>query len=146
MKKQAWMILSALALVGMIAVVGASTLMGGCTSTIETAAGGTVPMKCHWTFIATKFIGIIGIVSCILALANSTKEGRRTAAVVTAVTALVIILVTSPVGIGLCANADMHCHQTALVVWIASGVSLVAAAVQAIKADPAAAERPKMKL
>lgn len=113
---------------------------------IETAAGGTVPMKCHWTFIATSFVAIIGIVTALLALIDSTKEGRRTAAIATAVSTLVVILLTSPLGIGLCGNADMHCHQTALVVWIASGISLIAAIIQIAKADPNAATLPKRGL
>ncbi len=103
-------------------------------------------MKCHWTFVATSFVGIIGIVTSLLALIDSTKEGRRTAAIATAVSAIVIILLTSPLGIGLCGNADMHCHQTALVVWIASGASLVIAIIQTVKADPNAATLPKMGL
>lgn len=146
MGKRTWIALSAVALAGMLAVVGASTFMGGCSMAIETAAGATVPMKCHWTFIATSFVGIIGIVTSVLALIGSSKEGRRTAAITTAVSALVVIALTSPLGIGLCGNADMHCHQTALVVWIACGISLIAAIVQIVKADPNAATLPKRGL
>lgn len=146
MSKKAWMVLSALELVGMLVVIGASTLMGGCTKTIATAMGGEVPMKCHWTFIATTFVGVLGVVTTLLALVNSTKEGRRTAALATAVTAIVILLLPSPLGIGLCGDTSMHCHQTALYVWIAAGVSLVIAIIQIAKADPAIAELPKKDL
>lgn len=59
----------------MAAVVAVSVLMGGCAKPVETAAGGTVPMKCHWTFVATTLVGAAGVVTALLALAGRTKEG-----------------------------------------------------------------------
>lgn len=146
MGKKAWTVLAALGIVCMLVVVGTSTFMGGCAKTIETAMGGEVPMKCHWTFIATTFVGIIGIVTTLLSLVASTREARRTAALATAVTAIVILLLPSPLGIGLCGDTSMHCHQTALYVWIAAGASLLIAVIQIARADPAIAELPKKKL
>ena len=125
----------------MAAVVAVSVLMGGCAEPVETAAGGTVPMKCHWTFVATTLVGAVGAVTALLALAGRTKEGRRFAAVAAAT-----VLLTTPAGIGLCGNPDMSCHQTALVLWVAAGIALVVGIVQAAKADPKGAELPKMKL
>lgn len=146
MGKRAWMILAALGVAAMVAVVAVSTFMGGCAKPVETAAGGTVPMKCHWTFIATTFIGIVGMVTALLGLAGSTKEGRRFAGIASVAVAAAVVLLTTPVGIGLCANADMHCHQTALALRITAGIALVVGIVQAVKADPQGAELPKMKL
>ena len=130
----------------MAAVVAVSVLMGGCAELVETAAGGTVPMKCHWTFVATTLVGAVGAVTALLALAGRTKEGRRIAGIATAAVAAATVLLTTPAGIGLCGNPDMSCHQTALVLWVAAGIALVVGIVQAAKADPKGAELPKMKL
>ena len=141
MGRRAWMLLAVVGVMAMAAVVAVSVLMGGCAKPVETAAGGTVPMKCHWTFVATTLVGTAGVVTALLALAGRTKEGRRFAGIATAT-----VLLTTPAGIGLCANPDMSCHQTGLVLWVAAGIALVVGIVQAAKADPKGAELPKMKL
>lgn len=146
MSKRARMVVAAVGLVAMLGILAASAFMGGCSKPVETAAGGIVPMKCHWTFVATTFVGIIGVVTTLLALAGTTKEGRRFAGIVSIAVAVVAVLLTTPAGIGLCGSADMHCHQTALILWIAAGLALVAGVVQVVKADPKSAELPKMKL
>ena len=79
-------------------------------------------------------------------LAGRTKEGRRFAGIATVAVAAATVLLTTPAGIGLCANPDMSCHQTGLVLWVAAGIALVVGIVQAAKADPKGAELPKMKL
>lgn len=146
MTKRSWMIVSALVVVGMAILVGVSVFMGGCSNVIETATGATVPMKCHWTFVATAFTGTIGVITALLALISSTKEGRRNAAVATLAAGAATVLLTTPAGIGLCANTDMHCHQAAIMLWATSAVVLVLALVQIAKADPQKATVPKMKL
>ena len=133
MGRRAWMLLAVVGVMAMAAVVAVSVLMGGCAKPVETAAGGTVPMKCHWTFVATTLVGAAGVVTALLALAGRTKEAAT-------------VLLTTPAGIGLCANPDMSCHQTGLVLWVAAGIALVVGIVQAAKADPKGAELPKMKL
>ena len=146
MSRRAWMVLAVAGVAAMAAVVAVSVLMGGCAKPVETAAGGTVPMKCHWTFVATTLVGAAGVVTALLALAGRTKEGRRFAGIATVAAAAATVLVTAPAGIGLCANPDMSCHQTALVLWVAAGIALVVGIVQAAKADPKGTELPKMKL
>ena len=146
MGRRAWMLLAVVGVMAMAAVVAVSVLMGGCAKPVETAAGGTVPMKCHWTFVATTLVGAAGVVTALLALAGRTKEGRRFAGSATVAVAAATVLLTTPAGIGLCANPDMSCHQTGLVLWVAAGIALVVGIVQAAKADPKGAELPKMKL
>ena len=146
MGRRAWMLLAVVGVMAMAAVVAVSVLMGGCAKPVETAAGGTVPMKCHWTFVATTLVGAAGVVTALLALAGRTKEGRRFAGIATVAVAAATVLLTTPAGIGLCANPDMSCHQTGLVLWVAAGIALVVGIVQAAKADPNVAELPKMKL
>lgn len=146
MGRRAWMLLAVVGVMAMAAVVAVSVLMGGCAKPVETAAGGTVPMKCHWTFVATTLVGAAGVVTALLALAGRTKEGRRFAGIATVAVAAATVLLTTTAGIGLCANPDMSCHQTGLVLWVAAGIALVVGIVQAAKADPKGAELPKMKL
>ena len=146
MGRRAWMLLAVVGVMAMAAVVAVSVLMGGCAKPVETAAGGTVPMKCHWTFVATTLVGTAGVVTALLALAGRTKEGRRFAGIATVAVAAATVLLTTPAGIGLCANPDMSCHQPGLVLWVAAGIALVVGIVQAAKADPKGAELPKMKL
>lgn len=146
MGRRAWMLLAVVGVMAMAAVVAVSVLMGGCAKPVETAAGGTVPMKCHWTFVATTLVGAAGVVTALLALAGRTKEGCRFAGIATVAVAAATVLLTTPAGIGLCANPDMSCHQTGLVLWVAAGIALVVGIVQAAKADPKGAELPKMKL
>ena len=74
MGRRAWMLLAVVGVMAMAAVVAVSVLMGGCAKPVETAAGGTVPMKCHWTFVATTLVGAAGVVTALLALAGRTKE------------------------------------------------------------------------
>ena len=63
MGRRAWMLLAVVGVMAMAAVVAVSVLMGGCAKPVETAAGGTVPMKCHWTFVATTLVGAAGVVT-----------------------------------------------------------------------------------
>lgn len=146
MGRRAWMLLAVVGVMAMAAVVAVSVLMGGCAKPVETAAGGTVPMKCHWTFVATTLVGAAGVVTALLALAGRRRRGRRFAGIATVAVAAATVLLTTPAGIGLCANPDMSCHQTGLVLWVAAGIALVVGIVQAAKADPKGAELPKMKL
>ena len=68
MGRRAWMLLAVVGVMAMAAVVAVSVLMGGCAKPVETAAGGTVPMKCHWTFVATTLVGAAGVVTALLSL------------------------------------------------------------------------------
>lgn len=146
MNKTAWTIVGAIAVIASAAVVIASLAMGGCDHMLETTSGGTCWMKCHWTFIAASFTGIAGIASSVLAVLGKTAEGRRNAAITTVVVAAIVIFFTLDAGIGLCGNAAMHCHQTALVVRIAAAVAIVCGIAQVARANPEKANVPKMKL
>lgn len=146
MSKAAWTVVGIVEIIATAAVVLVATLMGGCDHTLETTSGGTCFMKCHWTFVAISIAGIAGIVGALLALIGKTTEGRRFAAIEVIVVAAISVFFTTDAGIGLCGNAAMHCHQTALGVWIASAVAIVCAIVQIVKANPDEANIPKMKL
>ena len=146
MSKTAWTVVGIVEIIATAAVVAIAALMGGCNHTLETTSGGTCFMKCHWTFVAISIAGIAGIVNALLALIGKTTEGRRFAAIGVIVIAAISFFFTMDAGIGLCGNAAMHCHQTALGVWIASAVAVVCAIIQLAKANPEEANIPKMKL
>ena len=146
MSKTAWTIACAVAAVVMAAMSVVSAFMGGCPGVLELASGSSVPMKCHWTFIADAFIGIMGIVSALVAISCKEQSGRRAASIGYIATALVAACMPAPFAIGLCANPDMHCHSTAIIVWALCAVAAIVGIVLVAKANPAAADLPKRSL
>lgn len=146
MKQGSWRVVAAVQVACMVAMAVSCAAVGGCGTPIETAAGGTVPMKCAWTFVADTFVAIAGVIAGVLTFASSEKQSRRVAAATVLVIAATAALIASPAGIGICANAEMHCHITAYVLWVLCAVSGIIALVQLAKADPAEAAKPKMKL
>ena len=145
MKAGTWKALGVVPVLCMVVVVAVSAAMGGCDKMIECTSG-MMPMKCHWTFVAATFVGVAGVVSAVAALAAKTTEGRRVAALMTIVVGAVVAVLPMDFVIGLCGNAEMECHRTALVVWVAVAVAIVVALVQMAKANPADAEKPKLGL
>ena len=143
MSKTAWTVLGAITAIASAVIVIASFAMGGCDHMLETASGGTCWMKCHWTFVAASFTGIAGIVSAVLAVLGKTTEGRRFAAIMTIVTAALVIFFTLDAGIGLCGNSSMQCHKTALVVRIASAAAIICSIAQIAGADQERRTRPR---
>lgn len=121
------------------------SLVGGCNGTIETSSG-LIPMKCHWTFVAIACIAPVTLVGFLLAAWSRTKDARRIALVMTAATLLVITLLPTPLGIGICANAEMGCKLSAAISWGIDAVAFIVVIVLWAKADPQAASKPKKTL
>lgn len=146
MNSRTWAALSGFTLVAMAGATQTSLLLGGCDGMIECTSG-FVPMKCHWTFVATALVSLIGVVSSIagMFLAKS-KDARRIAALVTLATSIVIALIPTSFVIGLCNGDGMTCHQTAIIVWVDMAAVAIASLVQLAKADIASSKKPKMKL
>lgn len=145
MGNKARIVLSVIPLACMAAVVGASLLMGGCDKLIECASG-SFPMRCHWTFVACSIVGLLGLVSSTCALVAKGREARLMTAAGTFTAAAACLLCLSSAGIGLCQNAEMACHQTALVVRMLAGCAGAAALVQMVKAGDNGEQLPKLKL
>lgn len=117
--------------------------MGGCTAQIETAAGGQVPMKCHWTMIAVTLVEAMGAFSALGLAFVKCKVGRRWLACGGLIAqALALVALHTPL-MGLCGDASMHCHETALVVTVLAVVAAVLCIVAAALADPKRADLPK---
>lgn len=145
MSKKARIVLSVIPLACTAAIAGASFLVGGCDKLIECASG-SFPMRCHWAFVACGIIGLLGLISSTCALAAKGREGRLIAAAGTFAAAAACFLCLSSAGIGLCQNAEMACHQTALAVRILAGCAGAAALAQMAKAGDNEESLPKLKL
>ena len=88
MRKNVWKAAAAAIAVCMLVMVAASLFIEGCTKMLETTAGNMVPMKCHWVFVATAIVGIVGLVGALCSFVCSTKEGRRVSSILVAVCAV----------------------------------------------------------
>ncbi len=130
----------------MAAISIVSAVMGGCPGMLELANGNSVPMKCHWTFIADTFIPIIGVVVALMAITCKDHSGRRAMAVVYIAVAAIAACIPAPFSIGTCAKAEMMCNSTAPVVWVLCAVAVVIGIVQIVKSNPEAIELPKRSI
>ncbi len=145
MRQRTWVILSVIEIIAILAVIGVSVGMGGCTKMIECVSG-SVPMKCHWTFVATTVTSVGALLIAGAALFTKTREGRLVGAFATLVALGATLFITTPLGIGICSSPEMHCHQTAPVLWAAAGIGCVLALIQLIMANPDKADLPKMRV
>ncbi|GEM_PF-695124 len=89
-----------------------------CDHQITTAAGGAVPMRCHWTFQAEFLIAAAAVLVAGLLWIVRHGEARRVVGVVLVIFSLLAVSVTQPWGIGLCGRAEMACHHTAHWIWL----------------------------
>ena len=144
MKASVWKMLCALgcALFVVPLVLG---FTGACSGMLECATG-AVPMKCHWAFRAEVLLAPLGIVAMLLGLYARTKEGRRIAVGLSALVAVASALMLTPLGIGICASAEMSCNGSAMALWAACAALVVLDAVLLAKADPNAVAKPKRGL
>lgn len=117
-------VFAVLAAIAFVAIAGVGLGIGGCEKLIETASGGQMPMKCHWSFVAIPFIAAIGIIASLLSLAGDSKRSKQVCGAVSVATCAVIAAIPSPIGVGLCTNASMSCHQT---YYITLGIMALAA-------------------
>lgn len=140
-----WKVLSGLLIVAFAAlfIVG---LVGDCGGMLETTAGGLVPMKCHWAFLAECYVAPLGALAAFFALLSRHVAARRVSATMAAATAIVAVLLLSPLGIGVCANAEMQCNASAIVAEVVGAAAFVLALVMALTADPSAASKPKRSI
>ena len=104
-----------------------------CTRQIETAAGYSVPMHCHWTFQIEFLLAIsIVIVSVALWFVHHHEALRVLGGVLVLFSGLVYA-VTQPWGIGLCGSSKMHCNQSAHWLWIWAGLLALDGAFIAVR-------------
>lgn len=114
-------IVGAIGIIAGLAVAFFALVKGPCTGTIATAAGGAVPMKCHWSFRATALLGALMAIAGALELVCKSKEAVIAAAVMGMALAVGVFLTLGPV-IGICAKAEMLCRATAPFIKAAAAV------------------------
>lgn len=142
--KKEWIVLSALSLAAAVAALLITVIIGACSAGIETAMGTAVPMKCHWTARTVTMISILPVIVSILQFTMDDKRGRRCLALVLLISAVLIFLITTNAGIGICAAKGMACGTMALAVRIDMVILAVISIVQLVRA-PAAKDKPKRR-
>ena len=145
MKNSIWKILCIVVAVIFIAAGIYGKVAGACPTMIECTSG-QVPMKCHWAYIATAYIGIAGGVLALCAAFTKTTDAHRLGAIAIIVAAIVFILILSPVGIGVCSHETSTCVITRTIVYVLCAINIILGIVMAVKANPDEADLPKMKL
>ncbi len=98
-----------LTLLGVSIIVVPQFIFPVCETTIETAFGGVLPMRCHWTGQAEIGVGALlsigGLVICLVA----DPRVRLGVALMTACAALLAAAIPTEI-IGVCPGRMMHCR------------------------------------
>ena len=132
-------------------------VIGGCDMPIPTMSG-SVPMKCHWGFIAVSIVLAAGLVLAIFSTFLRSPEARRFAGLTLGIIALTVAFIPSEWAVGTCswegdamccansaasgASAEelaacalsMDCHVSAIATWITAALVLVVAVILVVKA------------
>lgn len=145
MSDKAWRLVSSIVFIAFVALFFVSYLMGGCQTTVETASGSQMHMRCYYAFIAESTISVLGIVIAII-LSNALKrQVRRSIIIILWALIAIMFLLPSSLGIGICASAEMHCHMTR---WVVYGILIAVALVSIVlfakaEDDPLKINAPK---
>ena len=107
-------------------------IYGGCTGTVETSSGAKESMQCYRTFSTTATILVIGYVIYLWTFRSSKPMLVKVARVIPIVVSLIAIIVTTPIGMGICVSPEMPCHTTKFAIHILLGISIIVAIVQII--------------
>ena len=140
--KDTWKIFAILSVLFGLAIGILSIVRGDCGGVVE-CTNGTVPMKCHWTFMVTAALGFGTAVMSLAGLAARTKEARRFVALAVLLLLVIALVVLYPL-IGVCAVHDCLGNRTVLTVIIA--VNMLIMIIGCVKADPNKVDLPKAKL
>ena len=128
-----WKLTAAAAMSCSAAAIAFAVVAGGCDGMIETTQGNQLPMKCHWTMIAAGLVSIIALVCSLMELFVHETAGRRALATVLGMNAVVLFLIPSAYGIGVCAMDGMSCHTMATGLKVISLCLLMTALVQLVR-------------
>ncbi len=110
----------------------ASVVLGACPGSVQTAAGGSVPMKCAWSFKAAAIVSALGVLASLGSILVRGTDGRRYAGVVGLLFAAATLFTVSPLGIGVCANPEMVCVSHSYVIVGGAGFAALASIVQIV--------------
>lgn len=147
MKTGTWRVLAAVATAAGLAAAVAAAAMGGCDAcAATTSTGACVPMTCHWTMRAAVLLEALAAVATAGLAFVRCKAGRRWLAAVGFLAQSSVLAAFYTPLMGLCGNAQMHCHATATVCTVLAAVAMIACVVAAVQADPDKADLPKRGL
>lgn len=124
----------AVALLGLLIFLVPVAIFPPCTALIETASGGTTPMKCHWTGQAEIGIGILILCGGVLLTVFQSQLIQIGISIMTALTGVLSLLVPT-VLIGGCKMETMPCRAAtfpALIVLSLLVIAVCAANVVAL--------------
>jgi hypothetical protein len=93
----------------LIAVVPPLTECAREGKALATADGRQVPMKCHWTAVASIAMAIPLLVTGVMQWFNKRKESQRALSILGAVMGAIVILLPTAL-IGVCAHPDATCN------------------------------------
>ena len=105
-----------------------------CTHQIETAAGASIPMRCHWTFQIEFLIALAALIVAGALWVVRHAEARRTVGAVLGIFGLLVIAPTQAWAVGLCGNPEMPCHDTAHWLWLWAALLIADGIVIAMRA------------
>ena len=97
-----------------------------CTKLLTLESGAQTHMKCHYSSQAALVIAVILLVAALAAFISKGDHKKLHFVSIAGAVSLFLIFGSH---IGICANAEMACHSTALWVRIMAGVIIAAGAV-----------------
>lgn len=120
-------IIAVIQAVAALCVLGAVKIWAPvCTGMLTLESGKETFMKCHYTGQAALAVAIILLVAAVVLFFS--KEGHKLVQVISMVSAVMLFLLFTTL-IGICANPEMQCHQTAFWCQGAAAVTVVAGIV-----------------
>ena len=123
--KNKWKISAGLTLVLSLSMLLVALLMGACPGSIETAAGGSVPMKCHWTIRVCVMLSAASAIFSVIQFLLKEKTARLLSEISIVAFTVCQLLTSSSKIIGTCAKEGMQCRETVSVLRILWLVILV---------------------
>lgn len=95
-----------------LAALATVLIMGSCSGSIETAAGGSVPMKCHWSMRVCMMLLMASVFFGVMQFLLKEKSARLLSAASVVILTIFQLLTCSSIVIGVCAKAGMQCRNT----------------------------------
>jgi hypothetical protein len=113
MNDKKWRIAAGMAFIMGVILLLVPYIFPVCDGMVETAKGGAVPMKCHWTYQAEMLISAAVALAALGQFFLKGAEARRLSAVVMIFLGIAAGLLLQNWVIGICNSAAMACHITA---------------------------------
>lgn len=131
--KLLWIGESAVTTVLAVAALIGLLVLPYCSGSIATAEGGTVPMKCYWTFHAETVVAVLVLLTAAGQFFLKGTEARRLSSLFLIAAVIAGLLLMTDAVIGLCANPAMNCHRMADFTRIVYALLIAAAVFQLVK-------------